>query len=70
VKNKYLALIGVGLVLFSTLYFFGQTIPPKKESPKQEANNEPSSTEGISFDQILAASKQKLSSNSYNEYSN
>jgi tetratricopeptide (TPR) repeat protein len=60
VKNKYLALIGFGLVLFSTLYFFGQTIPPKKESPRQEATSEAPSTEEISFDQILAASKQKL----------
>ena len=59
-KRKYLALAAFGLVLFCALFFFGQTIPPKKDLPKQEAATEPA--EGsMSFDQILAASKQKLS---------
>jgi tetratricopeptide (TPR) repeat protein len=41
------------------LFFFGQTIPPKKNLPKQEAATE--TTEGISFEQIVGASKEKLS---------
>jgi tetratricopeptide (TPR) repeat protein len=62
VKIKYLALAAFGVVLFTVLFFFGQTIPPKKEIPKQEeASAEPPTQEGLSFDKILAASKQKLS---------
>jgi tetratricopeptide (TPR) repeat protein len=58
VKRKFLGLATFGLILFSALYFFGQTIPPKKSLPKQEEAKE--TEEGISFNQILTASKQKL----------
>ena len=58
-KRKHLALVASGLVLFCVLFFFGQTIPPKKNLPKQEAATE--TTEGISIEQILRASKEKLS---------
>lgn len=58
-KRKYWALSGFGLVLLLALYFFGQTIPPKKTSDqKTESEQE---TSGLSTDQILSASKQKLS---------
>ena len=58
-KRKHLALAACGLVLFCVLFFFGQTIPPKKILPKQEAATETAG--GISFEQILGASKEKLS---------
>jgi len=61
VKRKYLALAAFGLLLFCALFFFGQTIPPKKNLPKEEATAETKEGSTISFDQILGASKQKLS---------
>ena len=57
-KQKHWALAGFGLVLLLSLYFFGQTIPPKKKETKHattEVDNH-----GLSFEQILAASKQRL----------
>ncbi len=57
-KRKYWGLAGFGLILFFSLYFFGQTIPPKKNAVQQsEAKTENS---GPTFDQILLASKQGL----------
>ena len=57
-KQKQWALAGFGLVLLLSLYFFGQTIPPKKKETRQAATEV--ETGGLSFDQILAASKQRL----------
>ncbi|HYJ37071.1 MAG TPA: tetratricopeptide repeat protein [Chitinophagaceae bacterium] len=57
-KRKHWALAGFGLVLLMSLYFFGQTIPPKKTQPQQSEANKESSD--LSFDVILSASKQKL----------
>jgi tetratricopeptide (TPR) repeat protein len=56
-KRKYFLLSGFGLVLFSALYFFGQSIPPKKKQSQSETEQEKT---GISFDKILNASKQNL----------
>ena len=57
-KRKYWGLAGFGLILFLSLYFFGQTIPPKKNTVEQaEAKTE---NTGLTFDQILLASKQGL----------
>jgi tetratricopeptide (TPR) repeat protein len=58
VKRKHWALAGFGFVLLISLYFFGQTIPPKKPQAQQSASQKESSE--LSFDQILGASKQQL----------
>ena len=57
-KRKHWTLAGFGLVLLLSLYFFGQTIPPKKNETQHAQSKE--ETGGLSFDQILAASKQRL----------
>ena len=59
-KQKHWVLAGFGLVLLLSLYFFGQTIPPKKTETQQAATEVEKS--GLSFDQILGASKQRLNS--------
>jgi len=59
VKRQHWALAGFGLILLISLYFFGQTIPPKKELAQQPENEK--ETGGLSFRQVLAASKQRLS---------
>jgi len=61
VKREYLALAGFGLVLLLSLYFFGQTIPPKKKEAQPAASSEMEDA-GLTTDQILAASKQRLNS--------
>jgi len=61
VKRKYLALAGFGLVLLLSLYFFGQTIPPKKKETQQISSSEMEDP-GLTTDQVLAASKQRLNS--------
>ena len=60
-KRQHWALAGFGLILLLSLYLFGQTIPPKKDLALQSE----SKTEGggLTDGQVLAASKQKLSSN-------
>jgi len=59
VKRKHWTLAGFGLILLLFLFFFGQTIPPKKSQAQQsEAVNDSSE---ITFDQILSASKKNLS---------
>ena len=58
-KRKHWTLAGFGLILLLCLFFFGQTIPPKKSQAQQsEAVNDSSE---ITFDQILSASKKNLS---------
>ncbi len=54
-----MALAGFGLVLLLSLYFFGQTIPPKKKETQPTASSE-IEVAGLTSDQILAASKQRL----------
>ena len=58
-KRKYWTLAGFGFILLLSLYFFGQTIPPKKNQEQQPDSQKESG--GLNTDQILAASKQKLS---------
>jgi len=49
VKRKHWTLAGFGLILLLFLFFFGQTIPPKKSQAQQsEAVNDSSE---ITFDQ-------------------
>jgi tetratricopeptide (TPR) repeat protein len=59
VKQQHWILAGFGLVLLLSLYFFGQTIPPKKKDLVNEQHSQ-SEEQGLSFNQILAASKQRL----------
>ena len=57
-KQQYI-LVGAGVVLLVLLYFFGNTVPPKKElSPAMAGAQAPS--QKIAFSTILQAAKQKL----------
>ncbi len=51
-------LIGGGAILFCLIYFFGRTIPLRKNTPPVVTAPE---SKGIDINTILAASKQKLS---------
>jgi len=57
-KKQQLILVGSGVVLLCLIYFFGQTIPPKKNPGAVAAA---AGTKEISFTSILEASKQQLS---------
>jgi tetratricopeptide (TPR) repeat protein len=57
-KKQQLILVGSGVGLLCLIYFFGNTIPPKK-SPGTVATA--TGTKEISFNTILEASRQQLS---------
>jgi Flp pilus assembly protein TadD len=57
-KKQQWILVGSGVSLLCLIYFFGNTIPPKK-SPT--GNDAPVAAKAIDFNSILAASKQQLS---------
>jgi len=57
-KKQQLILVGSGVFLLCLIYFFGQTIPPKKNPGAVAAA---AGTKEISFTSILEASKQQLS---------
>lgn len=57
-KKQQIFLVGSGVMLFCLIYFFGRTIPPKK-NPGAAAT--PASSKEIDINSILAASRQQLS---------
>ncbi|WP_205511732.1 tetratricopeptide repeat protein [Longitalea arenae] len=57
-KKQQLILVGSGVVLLCLIYFFGRTIPPKKNPGAVAAA---AGTKEITFKTILEASKQQLS---------
>jgi tetratricopeptide (TPR) repeat protein len=57
-KKQQLILVSSGVVLLCMIYFFGNTIPPKKNPGTVAAAT---GTKEISFNTILEASKQQLS---------
>jgi tetratricopeptide (TPR) repeat protein len=57
-KKQQLILAGSGVVLLCLIYFFGKTIPPKKNPGAVAAAT---GAKEISFNTILEASKQQLS---------
>ncbi|WEK37262.1 MAG: tetratricopeptide repeat protein [Candidatus Pseudobacter hemicellulosilyticus] len=57
-KKQQIVLIGSGVVLLCLIYFFGRTVPPKKQTDPVTAAAADSTA--ISIDQILAASRQQL----------
>jgi tetratricopeptide (TPR) repeat protein len=57
-KKQQLILVGSGVGLLCLIYFFGKTIPPKKNPGTVAAAT---GTKEISFNTILEASKQQLS---------
>lgn len=57
-KKQQLTLVGGGVVLLCLIYFFGRTIPPKKEPGTAAV---PASSKEIDINSILAASRQQLS---------
>lgn len=56
-KKQQLVLVGSGVVLLCLIYFFGKTIPPKKNPGAVAAAAGPKE---ISFNTILEASKKQL----------
>jgi tetratricopeptide (TPR) repeat protein len=54
-KPQWITLV-VGICLLSVLYFFGNTIPPKKSAPAANATTESS----ISIDSLIKKSKRNL----------
>jgi len=58
-KKQQLILVGSGVTLLCLIYFFGKTIPPKKNPGAVAAAT---GIKEISFNTILEASKQQLSS--------
>ena len=56
-KKQQLLLVGSGVVLLCLIYFFGRTIPPKKEPGTTAA---PAGSKEIDVNTILAASRQQL----------
>ena len=59
-KKQHLILAGSGLVVLLLLFFFGQTVPPKKPTSKAITSEDSSQHQHISTDNILQASKQRL----------
>ncbi len=59
-RNQWILSL-VGIVLFSTLFFFGKTVSPKKNISKTEQHS-PDDGHGhsISFDELLIKAKEKL----------
>ena len=60
-KKQHLILAGSGLVVLLLLFFFGQTVPPKKPTPIATTSADSSQHQHISTEDILQASKQRLS---------
>lgn len=60
-KKQHLILAGSGLVVLLLLFFFGQTVPPKKPGTSGKVQAADSAAhQHISTDDILQASKQRL----------
>jgi tetratricopeptide (TPR) repeat protein len=57
VKKQQVILVSTGALLFCVIYFFGNTIPPKKNSNLAAV---PSAANTIDINTILAASRQQL----------
>jgi tetratricopeptide (TPR) repeat protein len=57
VKKQQLIVAGAGIALLLVLYFFGQTIPPRKKSAETAATT----SKTIDVQDILQASKSRLS---------
>jgi tetratricopeptide (TPR) repeat protein len=60
VKKQQIILASFGFVLMVLLYFFGQTVPPKKNSPSPVEGNSSPRIKTIVIADILQASKSKL----------
>lgn len=58
-KKQQIILLGSGVILLCLIYFFGRTVPPRKVNPTASVGMADSSS--INIDQILAASRQQLS---------
>jgi tetratricopeptide (TPR) repeat protein len=58
VKKQQFILVGSGLVLLLLLYFFGDTIPPKK--PVEVAANTPHTEKKIESEKLLTHAKERL----------
>lgn len=56
-KKQQLILLGSGAVLFCLIYFFGQTIPPRKKSSMPPAQ---AASMAFNFDSILKTAKEQL----------
>jgi tetratricopeptide (TPR) repeat protein len=62
VKRQQLILISLGIVLFTVIYFFGQTVPPRKNNTQANRDNiSPNNQKPLEFQDILKAYSSRLS---------
>ncbi len=60
-KRQQFIAAAIGVVLFLSLYFFGQTLPPREKKPAPAEGQANSSTvKSIDFQDILQAAKSRL----------
>ncbi|MDE3251356.1 MAG: tetratricopeptide repeat protein [Bacteroidota bacterium] len=59
-KKQQFLLIGISLVIFVLLFFFGKTVPPKSVSPESDAVQS-TGIQRLSFPELLAKAKEKIS---------
>lgn len=59
-KKQQFLLIGISLVLFVLLFFFGKTVPPKSVGPESETVQS-TDIQRLSFSELLAKAKEKIS---------
>src|ERR1700730_13335417 len=60
-KRQQFIVAGIGVLLFLVLYFFGQTVPPrKKEAGPATANTGPSAVKSLDIQDILQAAHSRL----------
>lgn len=59
-KKQQFLLIGISLVLFVLLFFFGKTVPPKSVGPESETVQS-TGIQRLSFSELLAKAKEKIS---------
>ena len=62
-KRQQLIVVGSGVILFASLFFFGKTISPKNKNtqPTQQQQHSEDDHASINFTDLLSKAKQKLS---------
>jgi tetratricopeptide (TPR) repeat protein len=60
VKKQQFLLVGVSLIIFVLLYFFGKTVPPKT-TPAAVNTTQQGDAQSITFEDLLAKAKERIS---------
>lgn len=59
-KKQQFLLVGVSLIIFVLLYFFGKTVPPKT-TPTAVNTTQQGEVQSITFEDLLAKAKERIS---------